>query len=148
MGVIWIFSWNYTMQNNIARYSANKQIMHILHRNGFLFPKFKGFLVPSCCKDYLLGKELYHLVSEKSTLHQVTRLRVTIYGVTLFEAQSRIFLHIAQSCVVLFCCHLTILGSLLGWFNGNNTWQWWMRYQANFQTSNVNNTLLNKVKQV
>ena len=47
----------------------------------------------------------HHLVSGESTLHEVT----------LFEAQSRIFLPTAQSCAALFCCRLAIQASSLGW---------------------------------
>ena len=53
----------------------------------------------------------HHLVSGESTLHQVA----------LFEARSRIFLPIAQSCAALFCCLLAMLASSLGWLVGNNS---------------------------
>ena len=39
--------------------------------------------------------------------------------VTLFSAGSRIFLPIAKSWAALFCCHLAIRASSLGWLVGN-----------------------------
>ena len=38
----------------------------------------------------------------------------------LFEARSRIFLPIAQSCAALLCCRLAILESSLEWLVGNH----------------------------
>ena len=125
MGLIWIFSWNYRMQNNITRQSANKQIMHILHRNGIpLFQHLKvSWTLPVARIIFL--KRCYTTWSQ-GNLHYI---RLHGYGLQitglhcLFEARSRIFLHIAQSCTALFCCRLTILGSSLGWLDGNNTVQ-------------------------
>ena len=39
--------------------------------------------------------------------------------VTVFEARSRIFLPLTQSCAAVFCCRLAILASSLGWLVGN-----------------------------
>ena len=60
----------------------------------------------------------HHLVSGESTLQQVTGYKLQV---TLFEAPSRIFLLIKQSCVALFCCCLAILESSLGWLVGNKS---------------------------
>lgn len=60
----------------------------------------------------------HHLVSGESTLQQVTGYKLQV---TLFEAPSRIFLLIKQSCVALFCCCLAILASSLGWLIGNKS---------------------------
>ena len=57
------------------------------------------------------------LVSGESTLHQVTGYELRVI---LFEARSRIFLPFAKSCAALFCCHLAILASSLGWLVGNS----------------------------
>ena len=78
--------------------------MHILHRNEIpFFPAFKGFLGPSCCKDYFLEKVLYHLVS--GDIFITSGYVVTgdkLLGYTVFLKLDREFFCILPSLVRLY----------------------------------------------
>lgn len=124
-GVNMDFSWYYRMQNNITtlgRVPTSKSCIFCIGMKFLFFqhlkvswslPVARIIFLKRCYTTWSQGNP--HYIRLHGYRWQITGLHC------LFEAWSRIFLHIAQSCVALFCCCLAILGSSLGWLDGNNT---------------------------